>query len=77
MVRLRPTFCIGGSFQDYFWIQDFEAVPTESRLEDTVRIKQILADFLLLSNILMTIDHLNLELILFWRHTASFKIGMS
>ena len=73
---------MGESFQDYSWIQDFEAdfpqkVSTESQPQNP-ELKWILIASDLFSVHLWATDHLNLKLLTLCRHTAaSFKTWIS
>ena len=68
---------MGEKFQDYYWIQDFEA-----DFLWKVSLKMLnwahhnsFSELCLVC--LRAIDHLNLKLWIFSGHTASFKIGVS
>ena len=68
---------MGESFQDYSWIQDFEAdFPQKVSLKILNQ-----TDFNSFSELfsvhLLAIDHLLLKLLTLCRHTASFKIWIS
>ena len=68
---------IGESFQDYSWIQDFEA---DFSLKVSLTILN-LADnscfFDFLSAYVRTVHHLNLKLLIFYSYSASFNIWIS
>ena len=68
---------MGESFQDYSWIQDFEAdFPQKVSLE-ILNLGDNNSFFDLFSVCLKTIDYLNLKLWIFSGHTASFKIRVT
>ena len=61
------------SFQGYSWIQDFEAeFPKKVDLNLVLNLADYLASDLV-SVYPKTIDHFNMNLLLFCRYTASFK----
>ena len=73
MKRIINHYC-GASFQDYSWIQDFEAdFPQTVSLKSWI--KEIKIAFLIyFQSGLKTIGHLNLNFWIFSGHIASFKI---
>ena len=62
----RPVVSMGESFQDYYWIQDFEA--------KILNWADSNGFFYLISAYPKTIDHFKLEIVDIYRHSASFKI---
>ena len=65
---------MGESFQDYSWIQDFEADFPQKVSLKMLNLAEFNSFFDLFSVHLWAIDHLNLKLLTLCRYTASFKI---
>ena len=71
------SICMGESFQDYSWIQDFEADFLQKASLKMLNWGDDNSFSDLFSVFLRTIDHLNLKLWIFSEHNACFKIGVS